>query len=54
MSFKLGLSFKSFCLSKGKKKGAEKMILKKKIHSILGAGFLASWQGLFSIIQRKG
>jgi len=30
------------------------MIFLKKIHSILGAGFLASWQGLFSIIQRKG
>jgi hypothetical protein len=38
----------------GKKKGAENMILKKKFTTILGAGFLAPWQGPFSIIQRKG
>ncbi len=30
------------------------MILKKKFTTILGAGFLAPWQGPFSIIQRKG
>jgi hypothetical protein len=45
MSFKLGLSFKSFCLSKGKKKGCRKNDFLKK-------NSLNTWCWISSILAR--